>query len=72
MTKDLDCALTGKWRIIEADLWDREYLDIVEPALGPDHDSTLRTVRDLLALYDAWAKPDRAAAWRGHLTDATP
>jgi hypothetical protein len=29
----------GRWRIIEADLWDRDYLDLVEPAsmaIGPD------------------------------------
>ena len=32
MTRELDCALIGKWRIIEADLWDRDYLDLVEPA----------------------------------------
>jgi len=24
--------LIGTWRIIEADLWDRDYLDLVEPA----------------------------------------
>ena len=22
----------GRWRIVEADLWDRDYLDLVEPA----------------------------------------
>ena len=27
-----DHPLTGKWRIVEADLWDRDYLDLVEPA----------------------------------------
>ena len=27
-----DCELIGRWRIVEADLWDREYLDLVEPA----------------------------------------
>ena len=32
MTRELDCALIGKWRIIEADLWDHDYLDLVEPA----------------------------------------
>ena len=32
MTRDMDCALIGKWRIIEADPWDRDYLDLVEPA----------------------------------------
>jgi len=24
--------LVGKWRIVEADLWDTEYLDMLEPA----------------------------------------
>ncbi len=32
MTRQSDSALIGKWRIIEADLWDRDYLDLVEPA----------------------------------------
>ena len=27
------CQLIGRWRIIEADLWDRDYLDLVEPAM---------------------------------------
>jgi hypothetical protein len=26
------CRLIGRWRIVEADLWDRDYLDLVEPA----------------------------------------
>jgi len=26
------CELLGRWRIVEADLWDRDYLDLVEPA----------------------------------------
>ena len=32
MTSDRACALIDKWRIVEADLWDRDYLDLVEPA----------------------------------------
>lgn len=24
--------LIGRWRIVEADLWDRDYLDLVQPA----------------------------------------
>ena len=32
MTRDVNCALIGKWRIVEADLWDRDYLDLVQPA----------------------------------------
>jgi hypothetical protein len=27
-----DHPLIGQWRIVEADLWDRDYLDLVEPA----------------------------------------
>jgi len=26
------CQLIGRWRIVEADLWDRDYLDLVQPA----------------------------------------
>jgi len=27
-----DCRLIGRWRIVEADLWDRNHLDLVQPA----------------------------------------
>jgi hypothetical protein len=27
-----NCRLIGRWRIVEADLWDREYLDLCGPA----------------------------------------
>ena len=26
------CQLTGRWRSVEADLWDRDYLDLSGPA----------------------------------------
>ncbi|HEX9771760.1 MAG TPA: hypothetical protein VGA50_21525 [Kiloniellales bacterium] len=32
MTAPMNCALIGRWRIVEADLWDHDYLDLVEPA----------------------------------------
>lgn len=32
MTTPTNCRLIGRWRIVEADLWDRDYLDLVEPA----------------------------------------
>lgn len=32
MTGPANCPLVGSWRIIEADLWDCDYLDLVEPA----------------------------------------
>jgi len=32
MSAPMGCRLIGPWRIVEADLWDRDYLDLVEPA----------------------------------------
>ena len=32
MSGGMTSAVIGKWRIIESDLWDRDYLDLVEPA----------------------------------------
>jgi hypothetical protein len=32
MTGWATCELTGRWRIVQADLWDRGYFDLVEPA----------------------------------------
>jgi hypothetical protein len=32
MTGPADCLLLGRWRIVEADLWERDHLDLVEPA----------------------------------------
>lgn len=33
MTALVACQLIGQWQIIEADLWDRDFLDLVEPAM---------------------------------------
>lgn len=32
MMMPADCQLIGRWRIVEADLWDRDYLDLCGPA----------------------------------------
>lgn len=32
MTAAADCRIVGRWRIVEADLWDHEYLDLCGPA----------------------------------------
>ena len=32
MSVSAGCQLLGRWRIIEADTWDRDYLDLVHPA----------------------------------------
>jgi hypothetical protein len=33
MSAASNCRLIGRWRIVEADLWDREYLDLCGPAI---------------------------------------
>jgi hypothetical protein len=40
MTAPAGCRLIGRWRIVEADLWDRDYLDLDGPAtitIGADN-----------------------------------
>jgi len=32
MNAPMGCKLVGRWRIVEADIWDRAYLDICGPA----------------------------------------
>jgi hypothetical protein len=36
MTAPAGCQLIGRWRIVEADLWDRDYLDLDGPATITD------------------------------------
>lgn len=33
MSAPAKCKLIGRWRIIKADIWDREYLDLCGPAM---------------------------------------
>ncbi len=33
MSTPMDCQLIGRWRIVEADIWDSDFLDLVEPAM---------------------------------------
>jgi len=32
MSAPLNCQLIGRWRIVEADLWERDHLDLCGPA----------------------------------------
>jgi hypothetical protein len=44
MTAPVDCQLIGRWRIVEADLWDRGYLNLGEPAtitIGADNNGEI-------------------------------
>lgn len=32
MTGPADCQVLGRWRIVKSDIWDDDYLDLVDPA----------------------------------------
>lgn len=45
MTAPAGCQLVDRWRIVEADLWDRDYLDLDGPAtiaIGADNNGEIR------------------------------
>ena len=42
----------------------QEGYQILEAALGADHGQSIKAIRSLADLYDAWGKPQQAAAWR--------
>jgi len=44
----------------------------IEGALGPDEKFTHQAERALTNLYDAWGKPDEAAAWRAKIPTEVP
>ena len=44
MSAPAGCRLIGRWRIVEADLWDRDHLDLCGPAsitIGDDNHSEI-------------------------------
>ncbi len=63
----LGAALTGLGRYDEAEpLLLQSYPDILEDR-GPEHRRTREAARRIVALYDAWGKPDLAAEWRARV-----
>ncbi len=57
------CLVTLR-RYDEAESVLQEGYQILEVALGADHERSIKAIRSLADLYDAWAKPEQAAAWR--------
>jgi len=43
--------------------------EILAAAAGAEHRQTQRAISSLVALYEAWDKPDEAAGWRAKLSD---
>lgn len=63
-------CLTGLRRYQEAEAALLEGHDILLAAVGEGHIQTRLAVRNLVTLYEAWGKPDRAATWKASLPGA--
>lgn len=61
---NLGNTLTTLKRYDEAEKCLLPSLDALTAALGPDNPSTRKARKHLARLYDAWGKPERAAAYR--------
>jgi serine/threonine-protein kinase len=62
-------CLVAQDRFAEAEPFLLDGLARIEAGLGPDHDRTRQAVERLVALYEAWQKPEDAARYRARLDD---
>jgi tetratricopeptide (TPR) repeat protein len=61
----LGACLTAEGRHAEAEALLLRAETALESSRGPQHERTVEARRRLVALYEAWGRPDRAARWRG-------
>ena len=64
----MGCQLIGRWRIVEADIWERDYLDLVEPAMmiiGTDGHGEIAFGAMQASLELAYGRSDVAFTWAG-------
>ena len=69
---DYGVCLTRLERCDEAETALLEAHQTLTAALGPAHKKTIKSLRSLVALYEAWNKPDLAAEWQAKLDAAGP
>jgi hypothetical protein len=68
MSAATNCGLIGHWRIVEADLWDRDHLDLVEPAtikVGADGHGEIAFGALQAALYLGYSQNTVHFTWAG-------
>jgi hypothetical protein len=64
----MDCQLIGRWRIVAADLWERDYLDLCGPAMldiGADGHGEIAFGALEAGLYLAYGRSDVSFDWEG-------
>lgn len=68
MTAPMGCRLIGRWRIVAADIWERDYLDLVAPAtmvIGADGHGEISFGALQAGLDLAYGRSDVAFTWTG-------
>jgi tetratricopeptide (TPR) repeat protein len=65
-------CLVDRRRFAEAERLTLEAYPIVEKEFGPGHRRVAVVVERLVALYEAWGKPERAGEWKAKLEPQTP
>ena len=63
----LGACLTKMGRYEEAEQELLEAHRVVQAAVGSEHKQSIKAIKHLSSLYDAWSKPDKAAEWRAKL-----
>lgn len=69
MTAAADCRIVGRWRIVEADLWDGEYLDLCGPAtlvIGDDGQGEVAFGALQAGLDLGYSRSMVSFTWSGH------
>ena len=65
----LGSCLTGERRFDEAEPLLLAGYETLRAKRGNERQETLRAASGLVALYEAWGKPDKAAEWQKKLAD---
>ena len=56
-------------RYDEAERLYRESLEVRRRVLGPEHPDTLNSMKNLIKVYKAWGKPEKASEWQEKLLE---
>ena len=65
-------CLTALGRYEEAETLLRRSYANLDAKFRPEHGRTQKAVKNLVRLYTAWDKPDRASDWRAKVTSKSP
>ena len=68
----MGACLVQQGRFREAEALLLEAFSIVKDSFGPTHRRTQAAIQDIIKLYEAWGKPEKAAEYKGLAKDSDP